>query len=69
VTQNLIDVSYDVISYPDTLELPVPGEEIALQGNNVIDIIAGTTNNNIVFELADKSRPMRTNLTLSGIVP
>jgi hypothetical protein len=31
------------------MDLPVPGEEMVLLGDGIIDVIAGTTNNDIKF--------------------
>jgi hypothetical protein len=61
-----VDRSYALLSYPDTLELPLAGEDLTVNADKEIVVVAGQTTRGIEIKVANAAEPMRVELTLSA---
>ena len=66
---SILDRSYAQLSYPDTLELPLSGEDLIVNNNEPIIVNPGLTTLKVPVSVVNANSPMRVDLTLSATMP
>jgi hypothetical protein len=68
VTQEVIDRTYTLLSYPVSFTLPLQSEEVKVNGNSSISVIRGTASAPVKLTSPSDS-PVRVDIKLSGVMP
>jgi hypothetical protein len=66
--KEILDKSYAQLSYPDTLQLPLNGEDLIVNSDAEILVTPGITTRNIPISVTNTGLPMRVDLTLSALI-